>query len=103
MATEALYDLSRKYLKDEYLAYKEENTTSKSAQILLRIGQTCNVLKNNFILSLPLGILVPVGTQVRGNFSLVRTFGMNLVVRRVLRRYTTFVCSNCSVPAGKSI
>jgi hypothetical protein len=35
LATEALYDLSRKYLKDEYLAYKEGKTTSKSAKILL--------------------------------------------------------------------
>jgi hypothetical protein len=46
LATEALYDLSRKYLKDEYLAYKEEKTTkSKSAKILLSIGgQACNIL-----------------------------------------------------------
>jgi hypothetical protein len=33
LATEALYDLSRKYLKDEYLAYKGGKTASKSNRI----------------------------------------------------------------------
>jgi hypothetical protein len=73
LATEALYDLSRKYLKDEYLAYKgRKTTTSKSAKILLMRGQACNILKNNLMLSLPLVILVQVGIQVpifcKGNF-----------------------------------
>jgi hypothetical protein len=50
LATEALYDLSRKYLKDEYLAYKEgKTTTSKSAKMLLMIGQgqASNILMRN--------------------------------------------------------
>jgi hypothetical protein len=45
LATEALYDLSRKYLKDEYLAYKGRKTTSQSAKILSMIGQVCSILR----------------------------------------------------------
>ncbi len=35
LATEALYDLSRKYLKDEYLAYKEEKQHLKIRQNII--------------------------------------------------------------------
>jgi hypothetical protein len=36
LATEALYDLSRKYLKDEYLAYKETKQHIKIRQNVIK-------------------------------------------------------------------